>query len=123
MADATTQGAGAALLTFLSAWNEADAEARRATLEEALAASSSYLDPNAPEPLEGPDGVAGFLDVFRRSLPDAVLVPQGTPLESHGSALIHARIDRAGAAFARLVFVGQMGADGLVRVTGFVEGE
>ena len=121
--DRDTSDAGALLTKLLSAWNEADEGARRAILEEALAASSTYLDPNAPEPIEGVDGMAGFLEVFRRSLPDAVLLPQGSPMVSHGSAMMHARLDRGGEPFARLIFVGWAEGDGLSRVTGFVEGE
>jgi hypothetical protein len=67
--------------------------------------------------------MAQFLDVFRTNLPDAVLLPQGAPSVTHRTALSRARIDRGGAPFAKLLFVGTLGEDGLSRVAGFVEEE
>ena len=120
MADATPADL---LLKLLSAWNEADADARRAILDEALGASFTYEDPNAPEPMTGADGMAQYLDIFRASLPDAVLLPQGAPAVTHGTAMARARIDRGGAPFARVLFVGSVSDGRLDRVTGFVESE
>ena len=120
MADATP---GEALLTLLSAWNEADAGARDTILDEALAASFTYEDPNAPEPIAGKDGMAGYLATFLAALPDVVLLPQGAPSVTHATAMARARLDRNGAPFARLVFVGTAEAGRLTRVTGFVESE
>ncbi|MDB2407104.1 hypothetical protein N9W17_01050 [Jannaschia sp.] len=114
---------GEALLTLLSAWNEADAGSRETILDEALAASFTYEDPNAPAPMEGAAGMAQYLDVFRRNLPDAELLPQGAPDVTHGTAMVRARIDRDGMPFARLVFVGTAEGGRLTRVTGFVESE
>ena len=120
MADASP---GDLLLKLLTAWNAADAEARDTILDEALAASFTYEDPNAPAPMEGKTGMADYLDVFRRNLPDAMLLPSGAPMVTHSTAMAHARLDRGGEPFARLVFVGHAGPDGLTRVTGFVEAE
>ncbi|MEM7487930.1 MAG: hypothetical protein AAF390_02270 [Pseudomonadota bacterium] len=120
MADADP---GTALLKLLSAWNEADAGARETILDEALAASFTYEDPHAPAPFEGRDGMAEYLTVFRTNLPDAVLLPIGAPSVTHGTALARARLDRNGEPFAQLLFVGRADADGLTRVTGFVEAE
>ncbi|WP_299816469.1 hypothetical protein [uncultured Jannaschia sp.] len=114
---------GEALLRLLSAWNEADAEARAAILNEAFAASFTYEDPHAPAPITEAEGMAGYLKVFRDNLPDAVLLPVGTPQVTHRTALVRARIDRAGEPFARLVYVGTLDEDGLVHVAGFVESE
>ncbi|MGB3553686.1 MAG: hypothetical protein WBA25_03485 [Jannaschia sp.] len=114
---------GALLLTLLSAWNEADAGARDEKLDEALAASFIYEDPNAPAPFEGRGGMAEYLTIFRRNLPDALLLPLGAPQVTHGTAMTTARIDRDGAPFARMVFVGRARADGLTHVAGFVESE
>jgi hypothetical protein len=118
MADADP---GAALLKLLSAWNEADAGARETILDEALGASFTYEDPHAPAPMEGRDGMAQYLDVFRTNLPDAVLLPLGAPSVTHRTALCRARIDRNGEPFARLLFVGTADEGGLTRVAGFVE--
>ena len=117
-------GAGEHLVTLLSAWNEADEDARAAILDEAVdAASFTYDDPDAPAAFEGVDGMAQYLSIIRQSLPDAVLLPMGSPQVSHGTAMVEARLDRNGVPFARLVFVGVGGADGLTRVARFVEGE
>ena len=117
------EGAGELLLKLLSAWNEADADARAAILDEALGASFIYADPHAPEPLDGIDGMASYLAIFRENLPDAVLLPIGAPQVTHDTAMMRARIDKGGAPFADLLFVGTSGDDGLTRVTGFVENE
>ncbi len=114
---------GQALLKLLSAWNEADTGARDSILDEALAASFTYEDPHAPAPFEGRDGMAEYLNIFRKNLPDAEMIPLGTPSVTHGTALAKARLDRSGAPFAQLIFVGTGGEGGLTRVTGFVEGE
>ena len=116
-------GAGETLLKLLSVWNESDEGARAATLDEALGASFVYEDPHAPEPFEGREGMESYLSVFRANLPDAVLLPMGQPRVTHGTAMARARLDRGGAPFADLIFVGTMGEDGLARVAGFVEGE
>ncbi|KIT17660.1 hypothetical protein [Jannaschia aquimarina] len=115
--------AGEMLVKLLTAWNEADADARADILNEALGASFIYEDPHAPAPFEGPNGMAEYLTIFRENLPDAMLLPMGSPQVTHGTAIIHARLDRDGTPFARLNFVGSMGEDGLTRVTGFVESE
>jgi ketosteroid isomerase-like protein len=115
--------AGETLVRLLSAWNEADADARAAILDEALGASFIYEDPNAPAPMEGKAGMAQYLDVFRQNVTDAVLLPQGSPAVTHGTAMVRARIDRGGSPFARLVFVGSAEDGRLTRVTGFVESE
>ncbi|MCK0168121.1 hypothetical protein MWU52_11205 [Jannaschia sp. S6380] len=114
---------GEMLLKLLSAWNEADPGARDTILDEALAASFTYEDPHAPDPIQGAQGLAGFLTIFRKNLPDAILLPQGAPRVTHDTAMVAARLDRSGTPFARLVFVGSAGSDGLTRVTGFVESE
>ena len=118
-----TMGAGETLVRLLGAWNEADEDARATILEEALAASFTYEDPHAPNAFEGREGMAQYLDIFRQSLPDAALLPMGPPQVTHGTAMVNARLDRDGMPFARLIFVGAMGEDGLSRVTGFVESE
>ena len=115
--------AGEALLRLLGAWNEGEASARDAILDETLGEGFRYEDPHAPAPFEGRDGMAEYLGVFRDSLPDATLLPQGRAQVTHGTAMARARIDRAGTPFARLVFVGATDGDRLVRVAGFVESE
>ena len=115
--------AGELLIETLSAWNEADREARAAILEKALSASFVYEDPHAPAPFEGRDGLGEYLTIFLDSLPDAALLPQGSPQVTHDTAMVQARLDRAGTPFARLVFVGVAGEDGLTRLTGFVDSE
>ena len=116
--------AGAHLTKLLSAWNEGDEGARRAILEEAISiASFTYEDPNAPSPFEGVDGMADYLSTFLKALPDATLLPLGSPAVTHGTAMVRARLDRSGTPFAELRFVGFGDGDGLSRVTGFVESE
>ncbi len=115
--------AGAALVKLLSAWNEADSDASMAILDEALGASFIYEDPHAPAPFNGKDGMGEYLDIFLARLPDATLSPMTAPAVTHGTAMVNARLDRNGIPFARLIFVAQMGQDGLSRVTGFVESE
>ena len=113
--------AGETLTRLLTAWNEADAETRDEILDEALGASFTYEDPHAPDPFEGKDGMARYLEIFHTNLPDAELLPMGAPQVTHGTALVHTRLDRDGMPFARIVFVGTMGEGGLARVAGFVE--
>lgn len=116
--------AGEMLVRLLSAWSEADSGARDAIIDEALGASFTYEDPNAPAPMRGREGMAQYLTIFRDNLPDAELQPMGAPQVTHGTAMVHARLDRNGVPFARLIFVGMTGEDGrLSHVTGFVESE
>ncbi|SFJ38267.1 hypothetical protein [Jannaschia pohangensis] len=114
---------GRLLLRLLSAWNETDAGVRGETLDEALGASFTYEDPHAPAPFDGASGMEEYLNVFRANLPDAILLPLGAPDVTHRTARITARIDRAGAPFATVTFIGTAGDDGLTRVTGFVESQ
>jgi ketosteroid isomerase-like protein len=116
-------GAGEILVRLLTAWNEADADARDAILDEALGASFTYEDAAAPAPMRGRDGMAQYLTIFRDNLPDAVLLPMGSPQVVHGTAMVRARLDRNGQPFARLVFVGTAEDGRLARLTGFVESE
>ena len=116
--------AGARLTKLLAAWNEGDEGARRAILEEAVSSASfTYEDPHAPSPYEGVDGMADYLSTFLKALPDATLLPLGSPAVTHGTAMVRARLDRNGEPFAELRFVGSVDGEGLTRVTGFVESE
>lgn len=118
MSDATP---GDLLLKLLSAWNEADAGERDSILNEAVSASFTYEDPHAPAPFKGAEGMAQYLTIVRRNLPDAELNAMAAPQVTHGTAMVTARLDRNGHRFARLVFVGHAEDGALTRVTGFVE--
>ncbi len=56
---------------FFSAWGLADADERRREMTAALAPEVSYVDPMTPEPIEGPDAVAAYVDAFAANAPGA----------------------------------------------------
>ena len=49
---------------------EAFNEGRYETIDELVASSFTQHDPSSPVPVEGVDGLRGFIDVYRTSFPD-----------------------------------------------------
>ena len=116
--------AGERLVTLLSAWNEADADARAAILDGAASpASFTYDDGSTGRAFDGTAALGAFLEAFRGSLPDATLLPIGSPASTDRSAMVRARLDRSGETFAQLQYFAVADDDGLTHVAGFVESE
>ncbi|WP_437805853.1 hypothetical protein [Sorangium sp. So ce1078] len=113
------EGTDEIVVKYQDAWNETDAAARAALLEDAWADDGHYVDPTAEG--RGREALSAIIDGFQASLPGAVLPATSGALEMHG--IVHftwAVVDASGATLTEGLDVGQRAADGrLELIAGF----
>jgi SnoaL-like protein len=65
---------------YLAVWNETDASARRAAIEEVFAVGVRYIDPLAA--IEGHAALDGLIGAVQQQFPGLVFTPGG-PVDAH----------------------------------------
>ncbi|MHA3702572.1 nuclear transport factor 2 family protein [Jatrophihabitans sp. YIM 134969] len=70
--------------TYLDAWNETDAAARRARLDDVFAADVTYVDPTAE--VHGRDELDATIGAVQRMFPGFVFTPLGATDAHHRQA-------------------------------------
>lgn len=85
VADDLHGGAGDAVAAWFTAWNEPDAERRRALLAPAVAPDVRFRDPNGD--VYGLDELVNHVDAVHRFMPGLRLEPRGTLRRTHDVAL------------------------------------
>lgn len=75
-----TTGAQATVARYLEAWNERDATARRAIIDEIWAEGGTYTDPLAE--VAGRDGIDAAIAAVQAQFPALVFRPGG-PVDAH----------------------------------------
>ena len=61
-----------AVETFFSAWGMAEADARNAAIQAAVADDVTYADPRTEAPLSGPNAISEYVGMFTQMAPGAV---------------------------------------------------
>jgi hypothetical protein len=69
---------------YIAAWNETDADARRALVGSLWAADGSYTDPLAD--VRGPDAIAGLIGAAQQQFPGFVFTRGGPVDANHNQA-------------------------------------
>lgn len=60
-----------ALETFFKTWSMEDAAARLKDVQSVLSSNAIYIDPRTPDPLRGPEAIAGYIGMFAQMAPGA----------------------------------------------------
>lgn len=57
------------ITTFFDAWGMADDAPRAEAIAAAFSKNGTYADPRAPEPLQGPEAIVGYVNMFSAGAP------------------------------------------------------
>lgn len=106
---------------YLTVWNETDATARRAAIEEVFADGVRYVDPLAA--IEGRAALDGLIGAVQQQFPGLVFTPGGPVDAHHGQARFTWHLGAPGAEPAVIGFdVAEIDADGrIATVLGFLD--
>jgi hypothetical protein len=106
---------------YLAVWNETDAEARRAAIEEVFAADVRYVDPLAA--VDGRDALNGLIGAVHQQFPGFVFTPGGPVDAHHEQARFTWNLGQPGGEALVVGFdVAELDADGRIRqVLGFID--
>jgi hypothetical protein len=106
---------------YLAVWNETDAEARRAAIEEVFAADVRYVDPLAA--VDGRDALSTLIGAVHQQFPGFVFTPGGPVDAHHEQARFTWNLGQPGGEALVVGFdVAELDADGRIRqVLGFVD--
>jgi SnoaL-like domain len=94
MSEIKPTDAQATVTRYLNAWNERDAAARRATLEDIWAPDGTYTDPLAQ--VAGRDGIDAAIAAVQSQFPDFVFRPGGAVDAHHDLARFSWELGPAG---------------------------
>jgi SnoaL-like protein len=106
---------------YLAAWNETDAAARRAAIDELFAADVRYVDPLAE--VEGRDALHGLIGAVHQQFPGFVFTAGGPVDAHHAQARFTWNLGVPGEEPPVIGFdVAELDADGRIqRVLGFID--
>jgi hypothetical protein len=106
---------------YLAVWNETDARARRAAIDELFAARVRYVDPVAA--VEGRAALDGLIGAVQQQFPGFVFAPGGPVDAHHEQARFTWHLGSPGAEPAVIGFdVAEVDADGRIsQVLGFLD--
>lgn len=113
-----------AIESYLAAWNARTSEERTALLQSCLTPDVIYIDPHAPEPIEGIESMQELIEAFRSRF-DHRLIAEGRIDEHHSVFRLRWRLQREnGDVLSRGLMVGDI-ADAeptvLKRIVQFVD--
>jgi hypothetical protein len=111
-----------AIQDYLAAWNAHTASERKTLLQGCMVANAIYIDPHAPEPVQGIDEMQALIEKFRSRF-DHKLEPQGQVDMHHHVFRLHWRLQRDnGEILSRGLMVGDLSDAGLIeRIVQFVD--
>jgi hypothetical protein len=107
---------------YLAAWNSQTSADRQRLLQGCMTTDAIYIDPHAPEPVHGIDGMQALMEKFR-SLFDHKLEPEG-PVDMHHHVFrLRWRLQReSGEILSRGLMVGDLTDTGVItRIVQFVD--
>jgi hypothetical protein len=107
---------------YLAAWNAEDAELRHQLLINCLTKDAIYVDPHAPEPIQGVESMQSLMAQFRKRF-DHKLIPEGELDRHHSVFRLRWRLQRDnGDILSRGLMVGDLTADeAIARIVQFVD--
>lgn len=71
-----------AINSYIAAWNAETSEDRDSLLQSCLTSDVIYIDPHAPEPVQGIDGMQALIETFRSRF-DHQLIVEGNIDQHH----------------------------------------
>jgi hypothetical protein len=106
---------------YLAAWNAQTADERKSLLQGCMVANTIYIDPHAPEPVQGIDGMQALIEKFRSRF-DHKLEPEGQVDMHHNVFRLHWRLQRDNGDILRGLMVGDLSDAGIIeRIVQFVD--
>jgi hypothetical protein len=107
---------------YISAWNTDNSELRRELLIRSLTSDAIYLDPHAPEPIQGIESMQALMEQFRKRF-DHRLIPEGDLDRHHSVFRLRWRLQRDnGEILSRGLMVGDLAAnEAIARIVQFVD--
>jgi hypothetical protein len=112
----------ASIQNHLAAWNSPTADERQSLLQTCMTNDAVYIDPHAPDPVQGIDGMQALIEKFRSRF-DHQLEPEG-PVDMHHNVFrLHWRLQRESAGIlSRGLMMGDLTDTGVIaRIVQFVE--
>ena len=111
------------ITTFFDAWGMSDDAPRAEAIASAFAADGTYADPRSPEMLQGPDAIAGYVNMFSAGAPGwtAKVVNQSTIGKTHRATVAFGGLGPDGKEMVQLgQYFADMDGDKITRMVGFV---
>jgi hypothetical protein len=107
---------------YLAAWNTQTAAERKSLLQSCVTNNIVYIDPHAPDPVRGIDGMQTLIEKFRSRF-DHKLEPEGLVDMHHNVFRLHWRLQRdSGEILSRGLMVGDLTDTGAIeRIVQFVD--
>jgi hypothetical protein len=107
---------------YLAAWNTTNSDERSRLLQSCMTDKAIYIDPHAPEPVYGIDGMQALIEKFRVRF-DHKLEPEGQIDMHHNVFRLHWRLQRdSGEILSRGLMVGDLTDTGSIeRIVQFVD--
>ena len=107
---------------YLSAWNTQTSDERRRLLQSCMTDKAIYIDPHAPDPVQGIDGMQALIEEFRARF-DHKLEPEGQIDMHHSVFRLRWRLQRdSGEVLSHGLMVGDLTETGLIeRIVQFVD--
>jgi SnoaL-like domain len=107
---------------YLAAWNSQTADERKSLIQSCMTDDAIYIDPHAPDPVQGIDGMQALIEQFRSRF-DHQLEPEG-PVDMHHNVFrLRWRLQRdSGEILSRGLMVGDLTDTGVIaRIIQFVD--
>jgi hypothetical protein len=107
---------------YLAAWNTKTSDERRSLLQSCMTDQAIYIDPHAPDPVQGIDGMQALIEKFRSRF-DHKLEPEGQIDMHHRVFRLRWRLQRdSGEVLSHGLMVGDLTDTGLIeRIVQFVD--
>ena len=107
---------------YLAAWNTQASDERRSLLQGCMTNNAIYIDPHAPDPVQGIDGMQALIEKFRARF-DHRLETEGQIDMHHNVFRLRWRLQRdSGEVLSRGLMVGDLTDTGVIkRIIQFVD--
>jgi hypothetical protein len=107
---------------YLAAWNSQTSAERKSLLQSCMTDNAIYIDPHAPEPVQGIDEMQALIEKFRARF-DHKLAPEGQVDMHHNVFRLRWRLQRySGEILSRGLMVGDLTDTGAIeRIVQFVD--
>ena len=111
-----------AIETYLAAWNANTGEERTNLLQSCIATNMIYIDPHAPEPIQGIDSMQALMEKFRSRF-DHQLIAEEEADTHHNVFRLRWKLQRdSGEILSRGLMVGELSEIGTIqRIIQFVD--
>ncbi|NJL56604.1 hypothetical protein HC928_16640 [bacterium] len=108
--------------TYLAAWNAETTEERHSLLQSCMTTDAIYIDPHAPDPIQGIDSMQALIEKFRSRFAHKLIAEEA--IDAHHNVFrLRWKLQRdSGEVLSRGLMVGDLTETGLIeRIVQFVD--